>query len=125
MKLAEKLWAKNQQVASAISRANSFISISYVWATVVTGMALVLLYLQGHLGEFWVISPLLGLSYGAQWLNHNHSLVKNDPDYHAAARDVKTAMLVWTAVLFVQVAAYLILNGVPDWQMIFELPVAG
>ena len=119
--LATQLWVKNQQVATAITRANTFKSVSNVWATVVTGMALVLLYFHGHLHEFWFISPLLGLSYGAQWLNHNSSLIKDDPDYLAATRQVKTAMLIWTAALLMQVAAYLILNGLPEWNTIVDL----
>ena len=121
VKLAEKLWAKNQQVATAITRATTFSSASNAGVTVVTGMALTLLYLSGSLREFWFIVPLLALSYGAQWLNHNRSLVKDDPDYHAAAGKVKTAMLVWSAALLIQVAAYLILNGLPDWNTILNL----
>ena len=123
VKLAEKLWAKNQQVATAITRAITFSSASTAGVTVVTGMALTLLYLSASLSEFWFIVPLLALSYGAQWLNHNRSLVKDDPDYHAAAGKVKTAMLVWSAALLIQVVAHLILNGIPDWQMILELLV--
>lgn len=123
VKLAEKLWAENQQVATAITRAITFSSTSHVGVTVVTGMALTLLYLYGSLGEVWVIVPLLALSYGAQWLNHNRSLVKDDPDYLGAVSKVKTAMFVWTAALLIQVSAFLILNGVPDWNAILELLV--
>lgn len=121
VKLAEKLWAQNQQVATAITCASMFSSASHAGATVVTGMALTLLYFYGSLREFWFVAPLLALSYGAQWLNHNRSLVKDDPDYRAAARKVRTAMVIWTASVLVQVGAYLILNGVPDWQMILDL----
>lgn len=123
VKLAEKLWAKNQQVTTAITRASTFSSTSHVGVTVVTGMALTVLYLSGGVSEFWFIVPLLALSYGAQWMNHNRSLVKDDPDYQAAAGKVKKAMLIWTAAVLIQVAVYLIVSGVPDWKAILDLLV--
>lgn len=121
VKSAEKMWVKNQQVATAITRAGTFSSSTHAGVAVVTGMALTVLYLSGGLAEFWFIVPLLALSYGAQWLNHNRSLVKDDPDYQAAEGKVKKAMLVWTAALLIQVAAHLIVNGLPDWSTILNL----
>ena len=116
---ANKLWAENQQIATAISRANTFSVISYV-ALFITGGALVLLYADGSLAEISFISPLLAISYGAQWLMHNRSLAKDDDDYLAAVTKVKRAMLVWALALFVQISIYLVLNGLPDFFTILE-----
>lgn len=77
----------------------------------------------GSLAETWIFCQLLALSYGAQWLNHNSSLITVDADYVEAVAKVKRAMLVWAALVLVQVGAYLILNGVPDWNTILELLV--
>lgn len=71
--------------------------------------------------ETWVLCQLLALSYGAQWLIHNSSLVTADADYVEAVVKVKHAMLGWVALLLAQIAAYLILNGLPDWNMILQL----
>jgi len=75
----------------------------------------------GGVTESWVLCQLLALSYGAQWLIHNRSLVTADAYYVDAVAKVKTAMLGWIVLLLVQGVAYLILNGLPDWNMIFQL----
>ena len=84
-------------------------------------MALWFLYFYGSLREFWLIAPLLAVSYGAQWLNHNSSLVTDDPYYLKVVANLKRTMRVWAAVPLIQVAAYLFLNGLPDWNTILEL----
>ena len=116
---AEQLWAENQQIATAIRRANTFSFTTHV-ANVVTGVALWILYMGGGLIEFLFVSPLLALSYGAQWLIHNRAVAKDDDDYVKAVAKVKRAMLVWTVVLLVQIAAYLILNGVLELATILD-----
>lgn len=110
---AEHLWVENQQLATAIRRANTFGVTTHV-ANLVTGVALWILYMGGGLVEILFVSPLLALSYGAQWLSHNKSLTKDDGDYLTAVTKVKRAMLVWAIALLVQFAAYLILNGAFD-----------
>ena len=110
---AERLWVQNQQIATAVRRANTFSFTTYV-AMLLTGVALLVLYVDGSLAEISFVSPFLALSYGAQWLTHNRSLAIDDADYLAAVAKVKRAMLVWTVAVLVQVAAYLILNGLPD-----------
>ena len=120
VKVAEQLWIHNQQIATAITRASTF-SLTSHGAAVATGMALWILYLYGTLTEFWVIVPLLAISYGAQWLNHNKSLAQDDADYLRAVVKVKRAMRIWAASLCVQVLAYLMQNGLPDWKMILDL----
>jgi hypothetical protein len=123
-KVAEQLWVENQQIATAITRAYTFSLTSHV-AVVTTGMALWFLYLYSSLREFWLIAPLLAVSYGAQWLNHNSSLVTDDPYYLKTVAKLKRTMRIWAAVPLIQVAAYLYLNGLPDWNTILELFVVG
>jgi len=122
LQTAEQLWAQNQQIATAINRANTFSIITWV-AMLMTGAALLILYLDGSLAEISFVSPLLALSYGAQWLSHNSSLATDDADYLAAVAKVKRAMLVWTVAVLVQVAAYLILNGLPGLATILDPPL--
>lgn len=107
---AEHLWAENQHIVTAVRRANTFSVTSRV-ALLVTALALWILSVEGSLVEVLFISPLLAISYGAQWLTHNRSLAKDDDDYLAAVTKVKRAMLVWGVALFVQIACYLMLNG--------------
>ena len=80
-------------------------------------------YPLGSLVEGWVVCQLLVISYGAQWLSHNGTSVTNDADYLKAVVKVKKAMLAWAVLLLIQVAAYLIINGVPDWNAILDLIV--
>jgi hypothetical protein len=118
VKVANQLWVQNQQITSAVSRANAFRAFSRS-AILLTGFSLWILTVSGGLAEIWVVFNLLALSYGAQWLNHNSSLVTNDADYAKAVRKVKQAMVAWALALFLQVAIYLILYGSPDWETIF------
>ena len=120
VKMAEQLWIENQQITTAITRANTFSFTTHI-AMLDIGIALWFLYMEASLAEILVVSPLLALSYGAQWLNHNSSLAIDDTDYLAAVTKVKRTMRIWAAVLLVQVAAYLLLNGLPDWNTILEL----
>lgn len=124
VKMAEKLWAGNQEIASAITCANTFSFTTHI-AMLVIGIALWFMYMNGSLAEVLLVTPLVALSYGAQWLNHNSSLVTADADYLEAVRKVKSTMLIWTVALLVQVAVYLVLNGLPDWNTILELLVVG
>ena len=121
VKVAEQLWADNQQIATAITRASMF-GVSARFALLMTGVGLLTLNgRRGSLAETWVVCILLALSYGAQWLNHNESLGKDDADFLAAVAKVKTAMRIWVAALLVPVAVYLTLNGLPDWNTILKL----
>ncbi len=61
-----------------------------------------------------VVGPFIAFAYGAWWLYRNRSRVTQDADYPAAVTKVKGTMVVWVAVLLVQLAAYLILNGLPQ-----------
>jgi hypothetical protein len=77
--------------------------------------------MSGGLSEICIVFNLLALSYGAQWLNHNSSLVTADAEYVEAVAKVKLAMVIWAiALLFIGVA-YLGLNGLPDLEMILEM----
>ena len=120
VKVAEKLWIENQQVTSAVSRANTFTTSARV-AIPLTGVSLWILYVSGSVLEIWVVCQLLALSYGAQWLSHNSSLVTADTDYAEAVAKVKTAMVIWgVSLLFISVV-YFALNGLPDLEMILDL----
>lgn len=116
--VAEKLWADNRQITTAVSRANMF-SVSSRSALLLTGLSIWSLIVSGGLAEIWVVVNLLALSYGAQWLSHNNSLVTNDADYAEAVTKVKRAMIVWALALFIQVTLTLIFYGFPDWETIF------
>ena len=76
---------------------------------------------SGSLPETWLVCHLLAISYGAQWLSHNKSLVTDDPDYPAAEWKVKKTMIALAALLLGQVAAYLILNGFPEYYSLLDL----
>jgi hypothetical protein len=121
VKVAEKLWTENQQVTSAVSRAKTFIASSRA-AIPLTGIPLWILVMSGGgLPEIWVVFNLLALSYGAQWLNHNSSLVTADAEYVEAVAKVKTAMVIWAISLLFIGVIYLVLNGLPDLEMILDL----
>ena len=119
VKVAEKLWIEHQQVTSAISRAKTFIASSRA-AIPLTGIPLWII-MSGGPPEIWVAFNLLAISYGAQWLNHNSSLVTADAEYVEAVAKVKWAMVIWAASMLLTGAAYLILNGLPDLEMILDL----
>lgn len=119
---AEKLWAKNylitNAVATAVSRANAFsvsarisITIAAVW----------IIFAVGNLTETWAVCHLLAISYGAQWLNHNRSLVTDDADYVEAVVKVKNAMQLWAVALVLQVGVYLFVNGLPNWHSTLDM----
>ena len=124
LKVAEQRWAENQQLTSAVTtavkRANMYHSLTRGLVPL-TAITLWRMYRLGGLAEAWVVCQLLALSYGAQWLSQNSSIVTDDFDYVDAVAKVKSAMLGWVALLLVQVAAYLILNGLPDWNMILQM----
>ena len=125
VKAAEQLWVENRQtttaIATAITRADTY---SYLTRALIPITAFTLWRISkigGGLAEIWIICQLLALSYGAQWLSHNSSLVTTNADYVEAVVKVKKAMLGWVILLLAQVAAYLILNGAPDWNSILDL----
>ena len=120
VKVAEQLWVENQQITNAITRANTYSSFT-ITLVPVTAITLWRMFRLGGVTESWVLCQLLALSYGAQWLIHNRSLVTADAYYVDAVAKVKTAMLGWIVLLLVQGVAYLILNGLPDWNMILQL----
>jgi len=119
---AQQLLAESQQVTTAIAQANTF-SLSTRLAVLVAGFALFNLYLDRSLTEPSVVGSFIAFAYGTWWLYRNRSRVTHDADYPAAIRKVKGTMVVWVAVLVVQLAAYSIVNGLPDWRrMIFQRP---
>src|ERR1041384_6119898 len=122
VRVAEQLWIKNQQITNAISRANTYSSLTIALVPV-TAITLWKMFRFDGVTESWILCQLLALSYGAQWLIHNRSIVTADAYYVDAVAKVKTAMLGWIVLLLVQVVAYLIINGLPDWNMILQLPV--
>ena len=115
VKAAEQRWVesqvKNQQITNAITRANTYNSLTAALVPV-TAIILWTMFRFGGVTEAWFMYQLLALSYGAQWLIHNRSLVTTDADYVEAVAKVKHSMLGWAALLLVQVAAYLFVNGV-------------
>ena len=119
---AQQLLTESQRVTTAVARANTF-SLSTRVAVLLTGFALFNLYMDRSLIESLVLCPLVALAYGTQWLYDNRSRVTHDADYSAAITKVKWTTMVWVAVLLVQLSAYIILNGLPDWhRMIVQLP---
>lgn len=120
VKVAEKLWTENQQVTSAVSRAKTFIASSRA-AIPLTVIPIWILVMSGGLSEIWIVFNLLALSYGAQWLNHNSSLVTADAEYVKAVGKVKWAMVMWALSLLIIGVFYLDLNGLPDLERILEM----
>ena len=119
---ARRLLTENQRVTTAVARANTF-SLSTRAAVLLTAFAFFNLYMDGSLTETLVLCSFIAFAYGAWWLYHNRSHVTQDADYPAAISKVKRTMLVWVAVLLVQLGAYLVLNGLPDWRgMVLKLP---
>ena len=119
---AQRLLTESQQVTTAVAQANTF-SLSTRLAVLLTGFAFLNLYMHRNLTESLVVSSFIAFAYGAWWLYSNRSRVTHDADYPAAITKVKRTMVVWVAVLLVQLAAYLILNGLPDRRrMILQLP---
>ncbi len=110
---AQQLLTENQRVVTAVAQANTF-SLSTRLAVLLTGVAFFNLYVDRSLTESSVACSLIAFAYGAWWLYCNGSRVTHDTDYPAAITKVKKTMVVWIAVLFVQLAAYLILNSLPD-----------
>jgi hypothetical protein len=119
---AQRLVTESQQVITAVAQANTF-SLSTRAAVVLTGFALFNLYMDRSLTESLVLCSFIAFAYGAWWLYRNKSRVTRDADYPRAITKVKGTMAAWVAVLLVQLGAYLILNGLPDWRrMILQLP---
>ena len=108
---AQQLLTESQRVTTAVARANTF-SLSTRAAVLLTGFALFNLYTDRST-ESLVLCPLVALAYGTHWLYRNRSRVTHDADYPAAITKVKGTMVVWVAVLLVQLAVYIILNGLP------------
>ena len=119
---AQRLLTESQQVITAVAEANTF-NLSTHAAVLLAGFALFNLYMDGSLIASLVVCPVIAFGYGTWWLHRNRLRVTQDADYPAAITKVKRTMMVWVAVLFVQLAAYLMLNGLPDWRrMILQLP---
>jgi hypothetical protein len=119
---AQRLLAESQLVTTAVAQANTF-SLSTRAAVLLTGFAVFNLYMDRSLTESFVVCSFMAFAYGAWWLYRNRSRVTHDADYPTAITKVKATMVVWVAVLLVQFAAYLILNGLPDWRRtILQLP---
>ena len=119
---AQRLLTENQQVTTAVARANTF-SLSTRAAVLLAGFAFFNLYVDGSLTQSLVISSFIAIAYGAWWLRRNRSLVTQDADHPAAINKVEVTTVVWVAVLLVQLVAYLVVNGLPDWRRVtLQLP---
>lgn len=119
---AQRLLTESQGVTTAVAQAYTF-SLSTRGAVLLAGLALFNLYIDRSLTETLVACSFIAFAFGAWWLYRNRSRVTRDADYPAAIRKVKGTMVVWAGVLLVQLAAYVILNGLPDSrQMILQLP---
>jgi hypothetical protein len=112
---AQRLLAESQRVITAVAQANTF-NLSTRVAVLLAGFALFNLYMDRSLTESLVVCALGAFAYGARWLYRNRSRVTRDADYASAITRVKRTMAVWVVVLVVQLAAYVILNGLPDWR---------
>lgn len=116
---AQRLLTESQRVITAVAQANTF-SLSTRAAVLLAGFAFLNLYIDRSLTDSLVVGSFIAFAYGTWWLYRNRSRVTHDADYPTAITRVKKTMVVWVAVLFVQLAAYLILNG---WrQVILQLP---
>ena len=112
---AQRLLTESQRVTTAVAQANTF-SLSTTFAVLLTGFAFFNLYIDRSLTESLVVCSLIAFAYGTWWLYRNRARVTHDADYPAAITKVKRTMAVWVAVLLVQFAAYLTVNGLPDWR---------
>src|ERR1044072_4353592 len=96
VKAAAQLWVENRQtttaIATAITRADTYSNFTRALIPI-TAIGLWRIYSFGVMPETWIICQLLALSYGAQWLSHNSSLVTTNADYVEAVVKVKKAML--------------------------------
>lgn len=119
---SERLVTESQRVTTAVAQANTF-RLSIGAAVLLIGVALFNLYMDRSLTVSTVICSFIALVYGSQWLYRNSSRVTHDPDYPAAITKVKGTMVVWVALLLIQIAAYVILNGLPDRRRVLaQLP---
>lgn len=119
---AQRLLNESQRVTTAVAQANTF-SLSTRAAVLLTGFAFFNLYIDRSFTKALVVSSLIAFAFGAWWLYRNRSRITRDADYPAAIRKVKGTMVVWAGVLLVQLAAYVIVNGLPDpRRMILQLP---
>jgi len=119
---AQRLLTESQRITTAVAQANTF-SFSTRLAVLLAGFAVFNLYIDRSLTESLVVCSLIAFAYGTWWLYRNRARVTHDADYPAAITKVKRTMAVWVAVLLVQLVAYLIVNGLPDWRrMILQLP---
>jgi len=119
---AKRLLTASQRVTTAVAQANTF-SLSTRAAVLLAGFAFFNLYMDRSLTESLVVSSFIAFAYGIWWLYRNRSCITYDADFLAAITKVKGTMVVWVAVLLLQLAAYLILNGLPEWRrMILQRP---
>lgn len=119
---ARQLLTESQRVTTAVAQAKTF-SLSTRVAVLLAAFAIFNLYVNQELTETLVLCSFIAFGYGTWWLCHHRSRVTRDADYPAAITKVKRTILVWVAVLVVQLAAYLIVNGLPDWRrMVLQLP---
>lgn len=110
---AQRLLTESQRVITAIAQANTF-NLSTRATVLLAGFAFFNLYMNGSLTESLVGCSVIAFAYGTWWLHHNRSRVTHDADYPAAIMKVKWTMMVWVVVLLAQLAAYVMLNGLPD-----------
>ena len=112
---AQRLLTESQRITTAVAQANTF-SFSTRLAVLLAGFAVFNLYIDRSLTESLVVCSLIAFAYVTWWLYRNRVRVTQDADHPAAISKVKRTMAVWVAVLLLQLAAYLILNGLPDWR---------
>lgn len=119
---AQRLATESEQVTTAVAQAKVF-SLSTRAALLLAAFAFFILFVDRSLSRPLVLCSLIAFGYGAWWLYRNRSCVTQDTDFPAAISKVKGTMVVWVAVLVVQLAAYFIVNGLPDWRrIVLQLP---
>jgi hypothetical protein len=106
---AQRLLAKSQHVTNVITQANTFSAATGV-AVLISIFALYILFVEHRLAPTFVAAPVIALGYGGLWLFRNRSLVTHDPDFLGAVKKVKRTMVVAAAVLFLQLATYLVIK---------------
>ena len=112
---AQRLQHESQEVITAIRQAKAY-SFSKPLAVLLAGFAFLSLYMDLGGTKSLVLCSLVFLAYGALWLGGNRSRATRDADYPAAITTVKQTIMVWVAVLLVQLSASVILNG--SWRRI-------
>ena len=107
---AQKLLAESRRVTTAITRANTY-NVSTRMAPIIAAITIYNSYVERRLLLAFVGGAVVAVGYGVQWLYRNSSLVTHDEDYPAAIKKVRWTIVVWLAVLLLQILTYLVLKN--------------